>query len=68
MFFQVVEVRTSHARPKVVKTVDSQTDTHLGSPLSLLVQHYGARALDDEIGLALGDVEVYPELDASWVI
>ena len=34
-YFQVVDVRTSHSRPKVVKTADSMVDKHMHSPLSL---------------------------------
>ena len=33
----------------------------------MLVQHYDAVDLDEDIGPALGDVEVYPETDAAWM-
>ena len=66
-YFHVLQLRTSRSRPKVTKTAESSTDPHLHSALSILIQEYDARVIDEEEeGPRFGDVLVFPCSDPAW--
>jgi len=67
-YFQVLQLRTSHNKPKVTKTAAASKDKTMQSSLAVFIQEYDQRQLDEEevVGQPNGDVEVYPLTTPRW--